>query len=80
MCIRDSPHINQLILEYAREYLRVPSLEIAQQWQGVYAKHPDHPYLRATPAEGVRVITVTSGIGMTMSFGLAEQTFHEMGW
>jgi FAD dependent oxidoreductase TIGR03364 len=76
----DNPHINQLILEYAREYLRVPSLEIAQQWQGVYAKHPDHPYLRATPAEGVRVITVTSGIGMTMSFGLAEQTFHEMGW
>jgi hypothetical protein len=28
---------------------------------------------------GVRVVTVTSGLGMTMSFGLAEQTFGELG-
>ena len=77
--IFDDPAVNRLILDYAKTYLRVPTLEIAEQWHGVYAKHPEHPYLRLTPADGVRVVTVTSGIGMTMSFGLAEQTFGEMG-
>lgn len=77
--IFDNPAVNRLILDYAKTYLRVPALEIAEQWHGVYAKHPEQPYLRSTPAEGVRVVTVTSGIGMTMSFGLAEQTFGEMG-
>ena len=75
--IFDDPSVNRLILDYAKAYLRVPTLEIAEQWHGVYAKHPEHPYLRATPATGVRVVAVTSGIGMTMSFGLAEQTFSE---
>jgi D-hydroxyproline dehydrogenase subunit beta len=77
--IFDNPAVNRLILDYAKAYLRVPALEIAEQWHGVYAKHPEHPYLRATPADGVRVVAVTSGIGMTVSFGLAEQTFGEMG-
>jgi FAD dependent oxidoreductase TIGR03364 len=76
--IFDNPSVNRLILDYAKTYLRVPTLEIAEQWHGVYAKHPQQPYLRLTPANGVRVVTVTSGIGMTMSFGLAEQTFGEM--
>jgi D-hydroxyproline dehydrogenase subunit beta len=77
--IFDNPAVNRLILDYAKAYLRVPTLEIAEHWHGVYAKHPDRPYLRLTPANGVRVLTVTSGIGMTMAFGLAEQTFGEMG-
>jgi hypothetical protein len=71
--------VNELILEYAREYLRVPDLRIAESWHGVYAKHPGTPFLRLTPMESVRVVTVTSGIGMTLSFGLAEQTHRELG-
>ncbi len=77
--IFDDPAVNRLILDYAKAYLRVPTLEIAEQWHGVYAKHPDHPYLSFAPADNVRVVTVTSGIGMTISFGLAEQTLREMG-
>jgi D-hydroxyproline dehydrogenase subunit beta len=77
--IFDNPAIDRLILDYAREYLRVPALEIAAQWHGVYAKHPDHAYLSMAPAQGVRMVTVTSGIGMTMSFGIAEQTLSEIG-
>jgi hypothetical protein len=57
--------------------LRVPRLEIAENWHGVYAKHPEHAYMRFPSAEGVRVVTVTSGIGMTMSFGIAEETLRE---
>jgi D-hydroxyproline dehydrogenase subunit beta len=75
--IFDNPAVNRLILDYATAYLRVPTLKIAEQWHGVYAKHTEQPYLRLNPANGVCAITVTSG--MTMSFGLAEQTFGEMG-
>jgi FAD dependent oxidoreductase TIGR03364 len=71
----DKPLINDLILNYAKTYLRVPSLEIATTWHGVYAKHPEKAYVRAQPTQGTRVITVTSGIGMTLAFGLAEETF-----
>jgi len=77
--IFDNRMVNHLILDYAKTYLRVPTLEIAEHWHGVYAKHPEKPYLRFTPAKGVHVITITSGIGMTLAFGLAEQTFREMG-
>jgi D-hydroxyproline dehydrogenase subunit beta len=77
--IFDNPPVNRLILDYAKAYVRVPTLQIAEQWHGVYAKHPELPYLRLTPAKGVRVLTVTRGIGMTMAFGLAERTFGEMG-
>jgi FAD dependent oxidoreductase TIGR03364 len=77
--IFDRTLVNHLILEYAREHLRVPDLAIAESWHGVYAKHPEKPFLRLAPKDGVRVVTVTSGIGMTLSFGLAEQTHRELG-
>jgi len=74
----DKPAINELMLNYARQYLRAPSFEIAEQWHGVYAIHPDHTYMTFAPADGVLVVAVTRGIGMTMSFGIAEQTLREM--
>ena len=75
----DKPAIDGLILDFARQYLRVPTLEIAENWHGVYARHPDHPFLIFTPVDRVRLVIVTSGIGMTMSFGIAEQTLREAG-
>ena len=77
--IFDDPVINRLILDYAKAYLRVPTLEIAETWHGVYAKHPEEPFLRASPLPGVQLVTVTTGIGMTMSFALAEETFKSTG-
>jgi FAD dependent oxidoreductase TIGR03364 len=77
--IFDKPAINRLILDYASRRLQVPTLQIAEQWHGVYAKHPEHPWLMLAPADDVRVLIVTSGIGLTMSFALAERTLIEMG-
>ena len=77
--IFDRSHVNELILGYAQKYLRVPDLKIAETWHGVYAKHPEKPFLRLAPSKNVRVVTVTSGIGMTLSLGLAEQTHKELG-
>ena len=74
--IFDKPEVSRLILDYARQYLRVPTLEIGENWHGVYAKHPERAYVCLTPVEGVRLVVVTSGLGMTMSFGIAEQTLQ----
>ena len=77
--IFDKPEIDRIILEYASRRLEAPALEIAQRWHGIYAKHPERPWLVFVPTEAVRILVVTSGIGMTMSFGLAEQNLAEMG-
>jgi FAD dependent oxidoreductase TIGR03364 len=75
----DKPEVSRLILDYAARFLRAPTLEIAQQWHGVYAKHADHTYMRAAPMPGVEMVTVTSGVGMTMSFGIAEESCRALG-
>lgn len=52
-------------------------LRIRQRWQGVYASAPDD-FLIATPAERVRVVSVTTGIGMTTGLGLAETVVADL--
>lgn len=76
--IFDKPEIDGLILGYLRGMARLPDERIAERWHGVYAKHPEMPFFSATPADGVRLLSVTSGIGMTLAFGLGEKTMAEM--
>lgn len=71
--------IDDLVLDYARRFLRAPDLTIAERWYGVYAKHPAAPFVSLTPAPNVRVVTAPGGSGMTLSFGLAERTLREAG-
>jgi FAD dependent oxidoreductase TIGR03364 len=74
----DKTEIDRLILHRAEQFVRVPDWTIAQRWHGVYAKHPDLPYVSLSPAAQVRVVTALGGAGMTLSFGLAEQTIREL--
>ena len=53
-------------------------LEITQRWQGVYASSPRTPLLIEDVDARTRCITVTSGIGMTLSFGIAAQTLDSL--
>jgi FAD dependent oxidoreductase TIGR03364 len=46
-------------------------LTVLRRWRGVYASSPDTDFLTAAPLPAVRVVSVTSGIGMTTAFGLA---------
>jgi FAD dependent oxidoreductase TIGR03364 len=70
--------VDDLILGYIRGFLNAPVMTIAQRWHGVYAKHPEEPYLAITPAPGVRIVTSPGGVGMTLSFGIAEKTIQDM--
>jgi FAD dependent oxidoreductase TIGR03364 len=77
--IFNKEEIDGLILRYIGGFLCAPSMTIAQRWYGVYAKHPEKPYLSFEAAPGVRIVTSPGGSGMTLSFGVAEQTMREMG-
>jgi FAD dependent oxidoreductase TIGR03364 len=52
-------------------------LRVRQRWQGVYASAPE-PFLVAAPHDGVRVVSVTTGIGMTTGLGLAASVVDEL--
>src|SRR4029077_3287394 len=42
--IFNKSEIDELVLAYARCFLRVPDMTIAERWYGVYAKHPEAPF------------------------------------
>ena len=70
--------IDELVMNNIRTFLIAPDLSIAQRWYGVYAKHPEKPWVAIDPVPGVRIVTAVGGSGMTLSFGLAEQMISEM--
>ena len=52
-------------------------VRVRQRWQGVYASAPED-FLVAAPADGVRVVAVTTGIGMTTGLGLGDSVVAEL--
>lgn len=66
-----------VLLEQARELFGVAELRVRERWQGVYAAAPDE-FLVAAPAPDVRVVSVTTGIGMTTGLGLADRVVDEL--
>ena len=68
---RDEP-IADLLLDEARRLLGAGALTVRQRWTGVYASAAQ-PFLVDSPEPGVTAVAVTSGIGMTTAFGLAQR-------
>lgn len=65
--------INNYILDYLKTFVRVPSPDIAETWNGVYAKLAGQTEFIARPEPDVTIVNGLSGAGMTLSFGLAEE-------
>jgi len=74
----DRDDIDRLILDYLATFLNVPDMRIAERWHGIYMKHPQVTYLVVQPEPGVTLINGVGGNGMTLSFGLAEQTVSKI--
>jgi FAD dependent oxidoreductase TIGR03364 len=53
-------------------------LTVTQRWQGIYASSPLTSLLREELDPVTTAITVTSGIGMTLSFGIAAETIERL--
>ena len=69
----DSTDIDDVILNHIRRLVDLADGRIAQRWHGVYARHPSLTQYVHAPQDGVTIVVNTNGLGMTMSFGLAEQ-------
>lgn len=53
-------------------------LQIIQRWQGIYASSDVAPILVREVHPGITVVSVTSGVGMTLSFGLAHRNVSRL--
>jgi FAD dependent oxidoreductase TIGR03364 len=75
----DKAEIETLVLDYLSTFLELPAdLRIAARWHGSYVKLANEPYLVTEPAEGATIVACLGGAGMTLSFGLAEQTVAKL--
>jgi FAD dependent oxidoreductase TIGR03364 len=70
--------LDELLLAETGRLLGVDRLAVRRRWQGVYASAPGE-FLVAAPLERTRVVSVTSGIGMTTAFGLAPEVLDDLG-
>jgi FAD dependent oxidoreductase TIGR03364 len=77
--IFNKEEIDDLILKYTYGFLKAPDLRIAERWYGVYAKHPTKPLVTMAPEQRVRIVASPGGSGMTLSFGVGEQSIRQMG-
>jgi D-hydroxyproline dehydrogenase subunit beta len=53
-------------------------LTVRRRWRGVYAASPTTDFLIAQPHPGARIVSVTSGIGMTTALGLAPAVLDQL--
>lgn len=65
---------SQILLDEIAALLGASRLEVLERWQGLYATSPRQDVLRAEPAQGISVVSVTAGIGMTIGLGLGART------
>ncbi|AMM22345.1 hypothetical protein AX769_10415 [Frondihabitans sp. PAMC 28766] len=67
------------MLAEAAVFFGVPrgAIRVVERWQGVYATAPQD-FLIDEPIEGVHVVSVTTGIGMTTGLGLADRVMSEI--
>lgn len=75
----DKSRIDEIVLEYLRGFASAPDLRIAERWHGVYSKcTTGHSELVRRVQPGVVIVNGLGGNGMTLSFGLAEETIDDI--
>ncbi|GGU39814.1 TIGR03364 family FAD-dependent oxidoreductase [Nocardioides albus] len=73
----DDEHVAELVLREGARLLGAP-LTVRRRWRGVYADSPRTDFLIDEPFPGLRVVSVTSGIGMTTALGLAPDVLDQL--
>ena len=71
----DKEEINSLIINYLQSFAEIPNLIIADRWHGIYPKLNGQSEFIFKPENGVTIVNAMGGAGMTLSFGLAEESF-----
>lgn len=75
----DSAAINQLIVDYLKQFTNNCDGILLQTWNGIYPKMTDGSnHILHKAAEGVYILNGLGGAGMTLSFGLAEESIRKI--
>lgn len=70
----DKQFINQLIIDYLKQFAQFKSFAVIQSWNGIYPKIANGKTdFIGSPEDGVTIVNGLGGAGMTLSFGLAEE-------
>ncbi|MGV9709922.1 TIGR03364 family FAD-dependent oxidoreductase [Gordonia sp. NPDC003424] len=62
------------LIDVTKELFDVGTVDVVERWQGVYSSAPGREFLIREPLPGTHIVTVTTGIGMTTSMGLAHSS------
>ncbi len=73
-----SDEVDELILADLAGMVDLASTQITRRWLGTYAYLPEVDLLRLRPADGVTLVTVTNGQGMTHGFAVAEDVIADI--
>jgi len=70
----DKAFINQMIIDYLKQFAQFKNWNVTETWNGVYPKLTNGETELFMMAEsGVYILNGLGGAGMTLSFGLAEE-------
>ena len=70
--------VDEIIMAEFDAVLEAPGRRIVERWTGIYPTAPDRLMLVDKPADGVRVVIITSGTGASTSFAIGEQVIGEL--
>lgn len=71
----DKNVVNKLITGYLERFMETKDWQLIQSWNGTYPKMTNgEAGMVLNPAPGVYILNGLGGAGMTLSFGLAEET------
>jgi D-hydroxyproline dehydrogenase subunit beta len=73
----DDEGVAELLLREGTRLLGA-KLTVRRRWRGIYAESPTTDFLIAQPHPGARIVSVTSGIGMTTALGLAPTVLDQL--
>jgi len=75
----DKVEINDMILQYLRQFAVISDWKLSQSWNGIYPRMTNgdsHVFLH--PSDHVYILNGLGGAGMTLSFGLAEECIAQL--
>ncbi|MBI2731414.1 MAG: TIGR03364 family FAD-dependent oxidoreductase [Sphingobacteriales bacterium] len=75
----DKECINQLVVDYLKTFSQFKSYQLSQTWNGIYAKMTNgDTEIFFSPEKDVYILNGVGGAGMTLSFGLAEESVNSI--
>ena len=70
----DKAYVNEMIRDYLKQFVLFSNWKLVETWHGIYPKMTNGKTdVFLNPLPGVYILNGLDGLGMTMSFGFAEE-------